>query len=296
MSRFASIDLSQLPAPEVVETLEFEALLTRLKDRLTEALPEVAPVLALESEPLTKLLELLAYAELILRARVNDGAKAVMLSHAQGGDLDQLSALLGVARLTVTPADETTVPITPAVMERDAVLRARTQLALEGFTSAGSRGAYEFHARSADARVADVSVTSPEPGQVRVAILWAGETPTPPEGLLEVVSDVLNAPDVRPLCFSTSVIAAELVPVEVTASLQIATGPDASAVEQAARTALERYFAATRALGAVVARSGILAALHQPGVIAVSLTSPAADVICTALQAPNAAAITLELA
>ncbi len=123
MSRFASIDLSQLPAPEVVETLEFEALLTRLKERLTEALPEVEPVLALESEPLTKLLELLAYAEMILRARVNDGAKAVMLSHAQGGDLDQLAALLGVARLTLTPADETTVPVTPAVMEHDAVLR-----------------------------------------------------------------------------------------------------------------------------------------------------------------------------
>ncbi len=296
MSRFASIDLSQLPAPDVVETLEFEALLTRLKDRLTEALPEVAPVLALESEPLTKLLELLAYAEMILRARVNDGARAVMLSHAQGGDLDQLAALLGVARLTLTPADETTVPVTPAVMERDAVLRARTQLALEGFTSAGSRGAYEFHARSADARVADVSVTSPQPGEVRVAILWAGATETPPEGLIDLVSDVLNAPDVRPLCFSTSVIAAELVPVAVTASLQIATGPDASAVEQAARSALERYFAAPRALGAVVARSGILAALHQPGVIAVSLTSPAADVICTELQAPVAAVITLEIA
>ena len=296
MSRFASIDLSQLPAPDVVETLDFETLLTRLKRAMIAALPEVEPVLGLESEPLTKLLEVFAYSEMLVRGRVNDGAKAVMLSHAQGSDLDHLVALLGVTRLVLTPADETTTPITPAIMEADVALRARAQLALEGYTSAGSMGAYEFHARSADARVADVSVISPEPGQVLVTILWAGEMPAPPEGLLEAVSETLNAPDVRPLCFSTSVMAADLLTFDIVATLQIASGPDAATVEMAARSALTSYLSSVRALGGVAARSGILAALHQPGVVAVALTSPAADVVASVIQAPVANTITLGVA
>ena len=62
------IDLTQLPAPSVVEVLDFEAILAGRKADLVSLLPEakhaaVTALLELESEPATKLLEENAYQE-----------------------------------------------------------------------------------------------------------------------------------------------------------------------------------------------------------------------------------------
>ncbi|PET49459.1 baseplate assembly protein, partial [Bacillus sp. AFS001701] len=65
-----------------------------------------------------------------------------------------------VQRLVITPADDTTLPPTPAVMESDTDYRLRIQQAFEGLSTAGSTGSYQFHGRSADGRVADISVIS----------------------------------------------------------------------------------------------------------------------------------------
>lgn len=103
------IDLTQLPAPSVVEVLDFETILATRKAHLVSLLPEaqraaVTALLELESEPATKLLEENAYQETILRNRVNDAGKAVMLAFALDGDLDQLGANVNMARLVITPA------------------------------------------------------------------------------------------------------------------------------------------------------------------------------------------------
>ncbi|EPK1724669.1 TPA: baseplate assembly protein, partial [Klebsiella pneumoniae] len=57
----AVIDLSQLPAPDVVEKLDFEAILAERKATLISLYPEdeqeaVARTLTLESDPLVKYL------------------------------------------------------------------------------------------------------------------------------------------------------------------------------------------------------------------------------------------------
>jgi phage-related baseplate assembly protein len=49
------IDLSRLPAPAVIEPLDFEQILSALKADLISRDPELADTLSLESEPLTKL-------------------------------------------------------------------------------------------------------------------------------------------------------------------------------------------------------------------------------------------------
>ena len=126
------IDLSQLPPPDVVESLDFETLFARRKARLIELHPPeqrdaVAAVLELESEPLTKALQENAYRELVLRQRIHEAAQAVMLAYAKGNDLEQVAALFQLQRLVVKPADPVTG--TPAVMEDDADLRMRVQLA-----------------------------------------------------------------------------------------------------------------------------------------------------------------------
>lgn len=46
---------------------------------------------------------------MILRQRVNDAAKAVMLAYSTGEDLDQLGANFNTPRLVVAPADESTI-------------------------------------------------------------------------------------------------------------------------------------------------------------------------------------------
>ena len=58
------IDLSQVPAPAVIEELNFETLLAERKAELIAAMPadmqaDITATLALESEPLTILLSLI---------------------------------------------------------------------------------------------------------------------------------------------------------------------------------------------------------------------------------------------
>ncbi|PJN94872.1 baseplate assembly protein, partial [Amaricoccus sp. HAR-UPW-R2A-40] len=103
MSGFGAIDLSRLPPPDVVERLDFETILGAMKADLIARAPDLAPALALESEPAVKILEVAAYRELLLRARINDAARAVMIATATGADLDHLAALFGVARFVLDP-------------------------------------------------------------------------------------------------------------------------------------------------------------------------------------------------
>lgn len=153
----AVIDLSQLPAPQIVDVPDFETLLAERKAEFVALHPKdeqeaVIRTLELESEPVTKLLQENAYRELLLRQRINEAAQAVMVAYAMGSDLDQLAANYNVKRLTVTPADNDAVPPVAAVMESDEALRLRVPAAFEGLSVAGPTAAYEFHARSADWR------------------------------------------------------------------------------------------------------------------------------------------------
>ena len=291
MSRFSQIDLSQLPPPDVIETLDYDALLTDALDRMAELMPEVSEALALESEPLRKLIELISYTVLLLRARINDAARATMLATATGADLENLAALFGVSRLLVSPATDDVA----AVWETDAALRARTQLAPEAYTTAGSVGAYEYHARAADPRVQDVSVTSPSPGEVLVTVLASTTTGVPGPGLLSIVQKALSQPDVRPLCHGVTVAAPTMATFTVIATIEVGDGPDATAVLTAARAALDDYLASVRRIGATVAVSGLLAALHRPSVIRVTMAAPAADIVCNATSAPCCTSVDLQL-
>lgn len=226
----ATIDLSQLPAPIVVEVLDYEDILAERKATLISLYPEeqreaVARTLALESEPIVKLLQENAYREVILRQRVNDAAKAVMLAYSTGEDLDQLGANFNTPRLVIAPADESTIPPTPAIMEADEDYRLRLQDAFEGMSTAGSAGSYRFHARSADGRVADVTAISPSPANVTVTVLSRDGDGTASPELLQVVRDALNDEDVRPVADRVIVQAAKITRYGIDATLFLYPGP-----------------------------------------------------------------------
>ena len=92
------IDLSKLPAPQLIEELDYEAILNEMRKKLRELLPEWTGY-ELESDPANKVLEVAAYREMLLRQRVNEAARGVLIAFAQGSDLDHLAAFYPEKRL-----------------------------------------------------------------------------------------------------------------------------------------------------------------------------------------------------
>lgn len=286
----ATIDLSQLPAPDVVEVLDYESILAERKATLLSLCDEsqreaVARTLQLESEPLTKLIEESAYREVMWRQRVNEAALANMLAYATGGDLDNLGANYNVERLVIAPADTTVIPPLAAVLESDNDFRVRIQQAFEGLSVAGSVGAYQFHGRSADGRVADVSVISPTPACVTVSVLSREGNGTASEELIQRVNLALNAEDVRPIADCVTVQSAEIVPYQIVAELYLYPGPEVEPVREAAEAKLKTYITAQHRLGRDIRKSAIYAALHVEGVQRVELAQPVADIVLDETQA-----------
>lgn len=150
------IDLSRLPAPAVVETLDYEAILSALKADLIARDATLAPALSLESEPLVKLLEVAAWRETVLRARINDAARAVMLPWAVGTDLDNLAARYDLTRL---PGED------------DERLRRRVLIGYHALSAAGSRQSWMLRALSVSNDIRQVDVWADRPGRVKVCIL-----------------------------------------------------------------------------------------------------------------------------
>ncbi|MBJ9241814.1 baseplate assembly protein [Citrobacter braakii] len=285
-----TIDLSQLPAPDVVETLDFETILAKRKATLVSLYPEeqqdaVARTLALESEPLVKYLEENAYREVIWRQRVNDAAKGCTLAYASNNDLDVMAGNNNTGRQIVTPADDSTIPPTPAVMESDTDLRLRAQQAYEGLSVAGPVGAYEYHGRSADGRVADISVVSPSPACVTITVLSREDDGTASDELLTIVEKALNAEEVRPVGDRVTVQSAEIVPYQIDATLYFYPGPEAAPIRQAAEEKLKAYISAQQRLGRDIRQSAIYAVLHVEGVQRVELAAPLADIVLSKYQA-----------
>lgn len=285
-----TIDLSQLPAPDVVEALEYESLLAERKATLISLYPAdqqeaIARTLALESEPIVKLLQENAYRELMLRQRVNEAARAVMVAFATGSDLDQLGANVDTPRLVITPADDTTLPPTPAVMESDSEYRVRIPQAFEGISVAGPSGAYEYHGRAADGRVADVKVISPSPACVTVSVLSREGNGTASADLLAVVASALNDENVRPVGDRVTVQSATIVKYAIEAVLYLYPGPEAAPIQAAAEAKLKHYITAQHRLGRDIRLSALYAVLHAEGVQRVELKKPLADIVLNTTQA-----------
>jgi phage-related baseplate assembly protein len=288
---YTAIDLSQVPAPSVVETIDFEVILAAMIADLQVRWPEFTALV--ESDPAYKILEVCAYRETVLRQRINEAARSVMLAYATGTDLENLAALFGVTRLVIDPGDPEALPPVPATMESDTDLRRRVQLSLEGYSTAGPSGAYIFHALSADGDVLDASAISPAPGDVLVSVLSRTGDGTASPALQAAVEAALSAEDVRPLCDTVGVQSAEIVEYAITATLRFNPGPDSATILANAEAAAAAYAAAQHRLGLDVTLSGIYAALHQPGVARVDLASPTGNIAISLEQASWCTAITL---
>lgn len=292
-----TVDLSALPPPAVIETLIFETIVSEMKADLVARYPEIAEVIDLESEPAVKLIEVFAYREINLRARYNDEARALLLATATGADLDHIGATYyQEPRLTVTPANASTIPPTPAVMESDGDYRLRLALKPESYSVAGPRDAFKYHAMSADGQIKDASVDSPQGGTTRVFVLTRTGNGLPSPALLATVSAAVNGETVRPLSEEVLVYAPTIVDYTLDIALTLFAGPSVEVVQTAVQAALNTFVASSHRLGTDIIRSAIDAAAHVAGVKKVTIVSPAADIVCSADQAPYCTGISVSVA
>ena len=297
----SAVDLSSLPAPQIIDVPDFETLLTARKARLVSLYPAelqdaVARALELESEPQLKILQENCYREILLRQRINEAVQAVIIARSGGGDLDNLVANFNVQRLVVTPANETAVPPVPAVMESDEDLRQRAPEAFEGLSVAGPEAAYNFHARSADGRVADASTVSPSPAAVVVTVLSHEGNGQASQALLDIVASKVSAETIRPLGDRLTVQSAAITEYRVAAKLHLFDGVVAGPCLAAAKNNLAAYLLEQKKLARSIRRDNYKAVLRVAGVDWVELLEPAADVLMDKSQSGYCTATDITIA
>jgi len=324
------------------------------------------------------LLSIFAYRENLLRILINETAKQNLLAYARGEVLDHLGALLGVSRLSASPAMtmlrfyfsnldrnilipkgtrvaskdgkvvfETTgdinveaqtvyidvqaictqegeigngyyltqiselvdpVPYVEKVEnvsisyggqdeENDERFRARIRLAPESFSNAGSKGAYEFWAKTAHQDIVDVSVLSPSPGVVKVVVLMKnGQIPSPE--ILQKVSDTLNDEKVRPLTDRVIVSPPEMIEYSILGTIYLYKNtPFADAILEQAYKVCEDYANLLKnKLGKDIVPEELIKAIQSlSGVYRVVLESPL-HTILTDEQVAICQSITLNIA
>lgn len=293
--------LPSLPAPEIIETLDFEAVFAAIKtDFLARWEAERAedPALRsfntaeLESEPVVIVLQAAAYRETVLRARINDAIRANLLAFAVRADLDNLAAFYGVDRAVLDPGDPTAAPPVPPTLETDARFRLRVNDRIRGFSTAGGASHYRYWTMTSSPLVADAAVSSPQSGQVSIAVLSSQGNGAASEALLDVVRDVVLADDVRVLTDTVVIASAEIVTVAVSARIWLL--PDTPLEVFAGLEArLRAAHAEEGGLGWDLTTSWIVAQLHPRGVFRVELDAPAALVSIGPAQATALGTVTL---
>lgn len=290
-----SVDFSQLTKPSMVEEIDFESILAERKEKLISLFDstdqdQIRQTLQRESEPLTKFLEENAYREVILRNRINNAALSVLLAFAEKTDLDAVVANYGIKRLLINEATADS----DAVYETDDALRYRASLVFDSLSVAGPTSAYEYHALSADGRVADAKASSPAPAEALVTILQNDtETGASTDALLSIVQSYLNDDVRRPVADRLTVQSVDVVPFELTATIFTNNLPESDSLISAATAAVKKYLDESRRIGRSIYLSKIYNLLHVSGVVHVVISSPAADIEVSHVQVAHCTNITI---
>jgi phage-related baseplate assembly protein len=276
-----AIILSALPTPAVIEELSYEAILSALMvdaQARFDAAGIDYDVGALESDPVKIILEAAAYRELLLRARINDAARANLLPFAGGTDLEHLSAFYGLTKL---------------VGETDTQLVERTLLAIVGRSAAGPEERYEAVARSVDARIIDAHIYQVDGGPALHCVLLTSDNGGVPDDTLKAdVLAALTADDIRSINDVITVGAAVSAVVNITADVWLR--PDASQQIITDLPALiTSEWATVARIGDDLALSWIDSRMHVDGVSRVEIVAPATSVIATDEQAIAIGTVTI---
>jgi len=262
------IDLSTMPAPSLIRPLDPEPEIAAFIDKLKADMPEWRGVF--ESDPFVKCCQSWADRLMLEQVRHNEDARRILLAYAKGADLDHIAAtyyaFAGVRR---------------AAGEADDSLRRRIQLAPEAYSSAGSLGAYLYHALTVDpVAIVDADVWFPAPGHASVAIQTIHDSTDAAAAarLVDQVHRRLLEPKLRTSDI-LSVALVQQLDTPVIAIIDVPYGPDGALIEVEARRRFGQLKTFVERPRQILARTAITSALHAANVTRVRLASPTADVI-----------------
>lgn len=260
-------ELAALPPPDIIEPLDAERIIAEMMADVVERFARDGvnyDVGGLETDTVKVMFEAASYRELLLRARVNDAARANLLSFAEKADLDHLAGFYDVVRLDG---------------ETDAALRSRTVLAIKARSPGGSSYWYAAAARRADVRIRDVAVYREEfMPIIHIAILSSENDGIPDDAMLDAVRAEVTSDTVRLLNDTLIVEPAVTRTVDIEADIWLL--PDASqelVADLAAK--LRAAWNVETGIGFDLERSWIESRLHVGGVKRVDVTSPDLTVI-----------------
>ena len=129
-----------------------------------------------------------------------------------------------------------------ADIENDADYAERIRLAANRYSVAGPSKAYEYHTYSVSASIIDVSVASPNPGEIKIyPLLENGELPT--DDMRELIYNHLSSDEIRPLTDYVEVLAPVAKEYEINVDYWIAREDTAKAatITAAVDAAVEEY-------------------------------------------------------
>lgn len=275
MTSFTAISATDLTPPKVFPNTNPERVLDDLKAIMVGINPDYAAALSLDSSELSIAFQAIAYRIANAEQDINEGVLAQLLAFAKGDNLEWQGQIRGVARKVIAEATDDA----PAVYEAEADYQSRIQLAPEGYTTAGSKGAYIFHALAADPLVKGADARDNGSGQVVIPVLSHEGQGEADADLLNTVRAALNGEFVRPTNDRPIVQSAGILTYDIDATVYFYGGPDrALAFSDVARRVAE-FTANRHRLGDDVPLSGLYAALHIPEVVSrVDLRAPLATI------------------
>jgi len=245
-------EIPNLPVPDVIEQLSFEATVIYGRQVAAALAPNVFSNLR-ESDPASKLIEVWSYLDTRARASFNDRLKGMLLTTADEDVLAYWGLLMGVPRKVVDPGP-------PPVDEDLDSWRLRIANASSAWSVAGPKSAYEALAIEAHDEVVDAYVYSPNPGDVYVSITLADGLQAS-AGHITAVRDYLSADTRRPITDNVVVVS----PVyEVTDFVADVIFPDVAGAAGLVAEARERFVAyceSQRKGNGQLSTSGMIAAL-----------------------------------
>lgn len=146
----------------------------------------------------------------------------------------------------------------------------------DAYSTAGSRGAYEYWAKSVSTEISDVVVNSPSDGEVNIYALMNDGSPASEE-IKDAIEEACSADSVRPLTDYVTVEDPDEVEYDITLTYYLSedSTQSASELEAAISDAVDEYVAwQAGKLGRDINPSKLISMIMEAGAKRVVLTSP----------------------
>lgn len=282
-------DLSTLPAPNIIQQPDFEAVFDRQLQRFVTdwearrvanpGLPQFT-VQSLLSDPSSILIESESWRELVLLSRINDAARARLLAFATEGDLEHLAAFYDVARM-------------PG--ESDSRLKERVILTIQGRSTGGPSERYKAIAMAADIRVQRVEIYRPTRSpRMHVAIYSTEPNGVASPSLLAAVEAALTKEDVR--LVNDEFVFGSAVQKVANLAFDVWLLPDSdNGIVDRAIEALRNAWAVERILGRDLVLEWWTSKLMIQGIHKIAATNPITDIVAEPFEAVSLGTVTPNL-